>query len=937
MNTLIESVNAISTIKKELNEVLRENGIEGGEVFSDYPEKFRQLFRVTEDITSSISDGYKIDYDNVITNILPPSLSVYENVVTVTNNTEGSSLYYYIRTESGKNNVGITALTKGNTIIVSETSTVFVYCVYRGEKSDEASKYVIWNVEVVPDPPTITREGTTVTITKDSEEDVVYYSIDSSPYTLYEGPVTVERYESISAFSQNYRGRSAVVTDEAPEQPIKPEKPVLVCSANVLTITCSTENATIYYTKKGGYFSEYTGPVTITSSNYGLYEAKSYKDGLFSEEPNPELYCNYIATPAAPGFNQVGNTVYIYSSSSEASILYKIDDGSYQLYTTPITLTSGTITISAKTSYQGLESDEVSQSFTYVEPVTPTAPADPTLSFNDNVITIECYTVGAVIKYRTSLAELFIDYTGPIEIYSDTTIYTYSTKDGLDSNIVSDSFIYTPPITPEVPAVPIFSCNNNIVTITCSTLNAEIWYRDINSIQWIKYTTPFEINQTTQYIAFSTKNGVDSSDSEIFTATYNPSIIVPDDPVITCVNNVVTISCTTEGATLRYRWTSPVITSFIQVPSSTVSFTINSDITVEAYSELNGIGSLNRVSKECQYQTIVPINEYDPEPSDIYYTTPLTISMIESGSLLYTANTPKTITGTVEFEYSLDGINWVKVRVEDMTIKYNDSGAKSYSYEINLNSNSVINLRCTSGSTTGIGMLGTDDTGKIVTFKINGKCNVSGNLLSLVFNNGDYEERSYHLLDAGMNSLFKGSDIVDASNLIIPKYIGANNCYRAMFSDCTQLLYPPKIKHVSTTFNRSTEDFTNTFYAMFSGCIKMEANSKLPTFYNSRWVHPMDFMFKNCTSLRSKVNITIGANYDRFMGGKLGWNVFDGCNLLKNITINCSLNNSQQRAYVNNYLSNIFYNLGGSGTVYCTESLNKSSLGLSSNWAIQDV
>ena len=926
MNTLIESINKITKIKSELNQILQENGIDGGDVFSEYPDKFRELFRIVDVYTDSTYDGYDEVAVNVVTVVPQPRMSVYQNIVTITCDLDEANIYYWIKTDSGNNEVGLTVLKKGSTVVMSESGTVFCYAKFREETSNTVSIYCQVEQIIVPDPPRITRDGTTVTIEKFGDDDIIYYSTGGD-YELYTEPITVYRYEDVYAFTQNYRGRSDIIIDEAPEQPVLPDVPVMSYTPNTLTITCTTVGADIYYKKTTDqYWTKYTSPITLTQS--GIYITKSLKDGLQSEESDG-LFCQFIETPADPVFNVVDNKVYIVCATG-ADIYYKIGSGEYQLYTSPITLTE-TVVISAYADNQGIESDTVTQTCTYVEPVVPTPPADPVISCSNNIVTITCSTSGATIYYRTDSGN-WLTYTGPIEITETLTFSSYSSKNELNSNVVSQECEYVAPVTPEIPEVPVFSCSNNIVSITCSTINASIYYRDVNDSTWTLYNGPFSISQTTQFVAYSYKNGQNSSQSSVFTATYIPDVVIPDVPVISCIDNLVSITCATSGATIYYKINDGSFTTYVN------SIEINSDITVYAYAELDGVTS-NTVSEYCEYQNNVPIDEYDPEPTNSYYSIPLTISMIESGSLLYTATTPNVSTGGFEFDYSFDNVNWTTVNESDMTYTF-EHRIRKYTYLINLNANSIIRLRCTPSLVDG-GFLGTSNNDKTVTFKITGQCNVYGNLLSLVFSDGDYEERSYHISNNMMSALFKESDIVDASNLIIPKYPFCDYCYTEMFSGCTDLVLPPMIKHINTTTEHSGTGYKYVFCNMFKGCTSLSANSKLPSFKNSRWDYAVSGMFQNCTSLKSKVILDIGTDYNIMKNFSLGSGMFSGCTDLSVITINCSLSQSQ-RNYINNYLEWLFSGLSGSGTLYCTDSqttavLNTSTISLPQDWTVQSI
>lgn len=124
-----------------------------------------------------------------------------------------------------------------------------------------------------------------------------------------------------------------------------------------------------------------------------------------------------------------------------------------------------------------------------------------------------------------------------------------------------------------------------------------------------------------------------------------------------------------------------------------------------------------------------------------------------------------------------------------------------------------------------------------------GKYSVSGNILSL-FNKMltiKYIEFSY---------LFYGNTaLYDASGLILPS-LGLStslpgNCYQGMFSNCTQLRYPPKLPEAYI-------DNTDYCYdSMFSGCSNLIVAPDISIVFNEQISHEDTCcsMFYGCTSL----------------------------------------------------------------------------------------
>lgn len=129
--------------------------------------------------------------------------------------------------------------------------------------------------------------------------------------------------------------------------------------------------------------------------------------------------------------------------------------------------------------------------------------------------------------------------------------------------------------------------------------------------------------------------------------------------------------------------------------------------------------------------------------------------------------------------------------------------------------------------------------------------NVKGNLLSMVY--GDaftyYYDIGYDSIpynpERQFNSLFKETNVVDASALILPA-----GGYNELFAGCTQLVYPPaEIKHPDHIFRLA-----------FAGCTSMV---KVPRMHidemTQRLVSSSTYerMFIGCTSLTDASGITV--------------------------------------------------------------------------------
>lgn len=95
--------------------------------------------------------------------------------------------------------------------------------------------------------------------------------------------------------------------------------------------------------------------------------------------------------------------------------------------------------------------------------------AAPSISFNPNTNVVSITGVAAGTIYYGIGNRIWIEYTGPFELYSSNTIYAY-TKLGNYSSSETRKYCEITQITVSA------SINNNIITITCNIPNASIYY-----------------------------------------------------------------------------------------------------------------------------------------------------------------------------------------------------------------------------------------------------------------------------------------------------------------------------------------------------------------------------------------------------------------------------------------------------------------------------
>ena len=168
-------------------------------------------------------------------------------------------------------------------------------------------------------------------------------------------------------------------------------------------------------------------------------------------------------------------------------------------------------------------------------------------------------------------------------------------------------------------------------------------------------------------------------------------------------------------------------------------------------------------------------------------------------------------------EYSLDGNTW------------NSLPAATNTLAVNTNEKIYFRGNLTPTSSNGIG-----------TFTISKKCNVKGNIMSLLY--GDDFEGQTDL--TGKNYAFYDlfyycNNIVDASELILPATTLAYGCYNSMFYGCSSLVTAPELP--ATTL-------ANYCYSyMFNGCKSLTTAPALPATTLAEYCYHNIFSY--CTNL----------------------------------------------------------------------------------------
>ena len=167
------------------------------------------------------------------------------------------------------------------------------------------------------------------------------------------------------------------------------------------------------------------------------------------------------------------------------------------------------------------------------------------------------------------------------------------------------------------------------------------------------------------------------------------------------------------------------------------------------------------------------------------YTRYMTIESLEDGLFIQVPS---------HVEYTIDG-TWKRLGIND---------------SIEVNKGQLISFK----KTNVIGIFGT--------FIINGRCNLRGNCMSMVFGDSGYKNNDLSELYAPFSNMFKDcTGIVSVEPTFLPATTLVDNCYEHMFEGCTSLVTAPELP--------ATTLANNCYNSMFYGCSNLNYIKMLAT------------------------------------------------------------------------------------------------------------
>ena len=395
-----------------------------------------------------------------------------------------------------------------------------------------------------------------------------------------------------------------------------------------------------------------------------------------------------------------------------------------------------------------------------------------------------------------------------------------------------------------------------------SSIGANIIFEDTN----IDFTIGYAFNTHGEPHRHSNVTIYDFSITKICSSP----IENPDEPVIACDGEHVTIMCDTDNANIYYRLNQSGNYLVYSAP-----ITITADTVVQAYSELMGQTS-NIVTETCVYDNGVstPVIACDGEEvvitcqtpgATVYYRLDETGNFgVYSSSIAITADTiveayaehdNKTSSTArkvckVNHDYSEDYLTLKVLSSGNLVWKSVGSGsAKSIDYSINdgtwttiLATGDGVNIPVSTGDMVRLRgantAYSTSNANYSAFYGGTATYDVEGNAMSLIYGDNFIGQETLSS-NWALANLFNHATVVSAENMVLPATGLTTCCYRAMFANCPNLTDAPELP--------ATTLATSAYTYMFDNCSGLTTAPELlaPVLVTSCYKS----MFHGCSSL----------------------------------------------------------------------------------------
>lgn len=392
-----------------------------------------------------------------------PGAGIYDapQTVTLTSVTEGADIHYALDDSTLSS-----SSTKGSTISVSENTTIRAIAVHSEYANSAVAEY---EYLIKAAAPTFSHQSNsylgpqTITLSTSTEGAQIYYSLNESDPTdggiLYKNPIEIAANTIVKAVSKKANMEdSAIITMSYVILEKKVATPTFspvegtYSTDQTISITCTTPEASIYYTTDGdtpptASGTKYTGPITIDKTTTVKAIAILPSDWVDSDV----VSATYTLQVAAPEISlgsdeyQADQPVQLATTPADATIYYTLDNSDPKTSSNRIKYEGEfsidrSLTLRAIAEKAGwLSSSESSETYVlYVAPPTFSVVADTYASAQS--VEITSATPGATIYYTTNGdTPTSTPYTGAVNVNQSMTLKAVAVKDGYTGSSISSA------------------------------------------------------------------------------------------------------------------------------------------------------------------------------------------------------------------------------------------------------------------------------------------------------------------------------------------------------------------------------------------------------------------------------------------------------------------------------------------------------------------
>ena len=632
--------------------------------------------------------------------------------VTVSDSTAGATIYYTTN--------GSTPTTSSNAytgpITVSTTETLQAIAVEAGFTNSSASAATLTINPVLPAPTFSPAGGNysttqTVTISDPTAGTAIYYTTNGTTPTTssnaYSGAITVSSTETLQAIAveTGYTNSPAVAatytigTAPAAATPVFSPAGAHYSTAQTVTITDATSNASIYYTTNGtaptGSSSVYTGAITVGSSE--TIEAIAIAPSYSQSKTATAIYTLPTAVPVInpPGgaYNSVP-TITITDSMPGAIIYYTLNNTtpstSSPVYSGPFTVTNGQTVKAGAIAPGSTQSSTVVANYG-LKVATPVISPGAGNYSSPQAVTITDTTPGTTIYYTTNGTVPTTSsnvYSNAISVNSSQTIEALGVSTGYTNSTTATAIFAISAAAPTFSLPPGSYSSAHSVSITSASAGATIYYTTNGTTPTTSstvYSGPIIVgaSETLQAIAGGTGYVTSPVASATYTIAATPATpaFSPAGGTYTSVQTV-SISDSTASTVVYYTTNGTAPTTSASVYGGPIS--VSATETLEAIAaETDGTTSAV-ASATYNINPVLPAPSFSPTSGT--YTTNQTVSISDATAgtaIYYTTNGTAPTTSSTAYTGPITLSATETLQAIAVETAYTNSPAATANYNIN--------------------------------------------------------------------------------------------------------------------------------------------------------------------------------------------------------------------------------------------------------------